>query len=951
MSPNKGHGAEVEEYVIEGLNSAIKIKSVQAADLFKANNYYKVKYKIDEEWKDFTYLKFDDAVINDSIFVKYARKHGVTVNKKGFSYDLLMIQFDHQVYKDDSNDNEIKQSMTSQELRDYYYENGATVIFKTYKNNKEILEKRKTVNYKMLYRSPGKAKEGHCIFVRERLHAKLNDYLTMGLWSKMPDKKGVDIVGLSAYAPLITATAISYMHIPIENIFVLKDESVSVKKAAFTVLSHKVKHKKKVPDYPAFEGYINDLGFSFYKSKVSKNPNLKYVNQSKKNLSEVGIDISKLPTKEVEYNRNECYVERNKGTKAITNILWDGMGLIDSSIFPEGNNGFIYCRSHFFKSCLFRGNIQEYFRDNCKDYENTYKTDMMGRKLKVSDIKVIITEKSLKWVKFVDLISKTGSLKVGFNYYERIMKKDGEQFAIVKTAHDSKYGDVQRSSFQINNTLPTTDKNELKKICKTTLDYFEQLKINNDAFIEYLKITGAKRYSIDNVLCDLYSINNDVAYTEYFKKKKAEILCDLKNNRIMLGKLFQNGDNLTICGNPIAMLMKVIGQDFMKENCFEQIKDGIQCYTSRYQEGEHIAAFRSPHNSPNNIVHLENIYPGAIRKYFPDLGNNVIIINGIGTDVQSRLNGQDLDTDFVFTTNQKEMVKLAKQAYLTYPTIINGIEPVTGNDYDKNMLSYSKMDSSISSSQYSIGVASNKAQLALSYYFDSGCKSIELEDVFIICSVLAQLAIDGTKKNFPVNVKSELERISRLSCMQRTDSGIKYPKFYAKVQKYNNRKKKRKYVIPDDEIGFMNCPMDIIYEIFNQNLTNLNKHKEFNTEPINMSEVFSFGRHSINANRKQCKIVKKIIENYQSEINSLNQKGKESYDSYNEKRGLLLDNCLDRLKNITIKYEAMEILVSFAFESGNEYLRDNLLIILYDKYKDIFLKCFKNSIKSHKEVS
>ncbi len=67
-----------------------------------------------------------------------------------------------------------------------------------------------------------------------------------------------------------------------------------------------------------------------------------------------------------------------------------------------------------------------------------------------------------------------------------------------------------------------------------------------------------------------------------------------------------------------------------------------------------LAGFRSPHNSPNNIVYLENVYPDKIRRYFPNLGDNVIIINGIGTDVQSRLNGQDLDTDSIYTTNQKK---------------------------------------------------------------------------------------------------------------------------------------------------------------------------------------------------------------------------------------------------------------------------------------------------------
>lgn len=934
-------------------NNAIKIKSVQAANLYKVDNHY--KYKKDDLWIVSSYIKFGQAVIHDSIFAKYVIRHGVTVNKKGASDDFIMMQFDNMVYEDDSDKNEIKPSLTSQELRDYYYENGAKITYRTFdKNKNEILNKRKSVCYKMLYRSPGKAKEGHCVFVREQLHSKFLNYLTMGLWEKMPNTIGADIVGLSAYAPLITATAVDYIQIPMESIFVVKDEEVSIEKKALTVTSRKAVYKKYVPDYDSIEESINQSGFTFYKKKVKANPCLKYIKKRKKSLEEIGIKTDDIPKKEREYTKDECYVDRSGGKKQITNILWDGMGIIDSSIFPKDKEGFIYCRSHFFKSCLFRGNIQEYFKDNCDNYEEEYATDYMGRKLKISDIKVIITENSLKWVKFVGMISKKSSLSVGFNYYEQKMKKDGEWFAIVKSAHDSKYGDVQRSSFQINNTIPTTDRKDLEEISENTIQYFNRLKTDNKAFIDYLRITGTKKYSINNVLCDLYQINNDFVYTEYFKKKKTAVLSDLKSE-LKRGKLFQNGNNLTICGNPIAMLMKVIGKDFMEEKCFQRIEDGIQCYTGRYEEGEHIAAFRSPHNAFHNIVHLENVYPEPVKKYFPDLGNNVIIINGIHTDVQSRLNGQDLDTDFVFTTNQRKMVKYAREAYLKYPTIINAIQSNKSSRYDKSMRSYSEMDSIISKSQYAIGDASNKAQLALSYYFDSGCQSEELEDVFVICSVLAQLAIDGAKKNFDVKVSSELNRIARMPCMDRTNK-IKYPQFYADVQKYNNIKRrkqgKRMYSIPEEEVGFLNCPMDIIYSILEEKLIDLRNCKELNTKTIyNLNTVFEYDAKKINKNKRQYREIIDIVKSFQKDVDDLNIIYDITSDSYSEQREFMFDNCMKQLQRKTIKEDTMKTLVAYAFKSGNEYLRDTLLTVLYDKNKKEFLKCFKSSKKCTLKVS
>lgn len=612
-------------------SSAIKIKSIQAASLYRVNNNYKFVLKIKnedgsynglKEYKD-PFLDFGNAVINNSLFAKYARKHGVTVNKFKRSLDFLMMKFDWGIDEDDSDKEDIKPAMTTQELRDYYYENGATVTWKTYdsKTGKEIKEKEKTITYKMLLRSPGKAKEGHCLFIRKELHKKVFNYLTMGLWKKIPNVKGAKIVEMSAYAPLITATAIDYIHIPMENIFVLEDQKSSCYKRAVVVKAENVEHIRMVKDFSAFEKDVNESGFTFYRKTAEKNPELKYIGRSRKALAEYGIDIDSCPEKETIYYKKECVCDRRNEKSEITNTLWDGMGIISDEIFPENMEGFIYCRSHFFKSCLFRGNIQEYFKIYYgKGYETAYETDMTGRRIKVTDIKVIITENSLKWIKFLGLMSKSGTMKDGFKYYEKIMKKDGEMFAIVKTAHRSKYDELQRSSFQMNNTLLTTDKKILEGIADPSIGYCNKLKTDDEAFLKYLEVIGSARYSINNVLIDLYRLNDEFRYMEWFKNKRKAKINELKDQRLKLGKLFQFGDNLVICGNPVAMLMAVTGQSYLDENCFIQAEDRIQCCTSRFGEGEMLAGFRSPHNSPNNIVYLENMFPDAVRKYFPDLG-------------------------------------------------------------------------------------------------------------------------------------------------------------------------------------------------------------------------------------------------------------------------------------------------------------------------------------------
>ena len=67
----------------------------------------------------------------------------------------------------------------------------------------------------------------------------------------------------------------------------------------------------------------------------------------------------------------------------------------------------------------------------------------------------------------------------------------------------------------------------------------------------------------------MYRANPDVERWNYFKNKRAKILSKFKIERLQQGKLLQKGDNLTICGNVIALLKKVTGQkDFLNEGCF-----------------------------------------------------------------------------------------------------------------------------------------------------------------------------------------------------------------------------------------------------------------------------------------------------------------------------------------------------------------------------------------------
>lgn len=952
-------------------DKTIKFRSIQANSLYQVNNNYPKAF-----------LDLGDAVINDSIFANYVKKHGVTIKKDGTSKDFITIKFDFGVKKVEEKitDEEtgevvikIYDKMTCAELRDYYYNHDAKVTWNKYNSKGDIVSS-ETVVYKMLMRGTGQAKDGDCVFVRDVLHKNIQNYITMDLYDKMSNS-AAKIVELSAYSTMITATALQYINIPLKNIFIIKDETIESERKAVSVkvknVGYNVLNLRNPINVDAVEKYINNLGFTFYKKSLKDNPEFTQIPKTQKALIENGINIEDCP--HIIETRKECYVDYDNKEKC-KNTIWDGMGLIDESIFPEKTDtfnpeGFIYLRSHFFKACLSKGNIQQYFKDWCEktgnDYETHAEEDMFGNSFLLKDIKVIVTENAIKWTKFTDLMG--GTDKKAYRYWRAFMSEQNNIFEIVKTAHKSKYDELQRGSFQMYNSLPTTEYEVLERIAQTSIDYCDRLKLDHEFFVEHLRRTAAS-YSINNVLLALDKQNKYFKDTEYFRRQKSDIISRYKTERLMLGKLLQNGDNLTLVGNPIALLMKVTGQDFTKDKSFQLIDDGVQCYTTRFKDGECIAGFRSPHNSPNNIVHLVNTYSSEIQKYFPDLGDNVIVVNNLYTDIQDRLNGQDLDTDSIFATNQKDMVKLANQAYMDYPTILNKI-PNGTSEYGKDALSYSLMDNKISSLQMAIGVSSNMAQLALSYYYNAdGCyktEKRELHEIFIICSVLAQVAIDSVKREYDININQELARISNSPVMKNppgVETGKKYPIFYDRVQFL---KDKKQYAIKKDQVTHFDCPMDILYEIVKNGVINLDEIENGYSGVVSLVNVFEYNPNKLvtkerkdlyeklkdtnetrkkikdellekRRNKKNYKRIIEIAEGYDSEVSKLDSQE----DHYKDKMRWTLEKYVEKFNKCNVTYGSMSMAIAYAFKNNGE-MRNRLLVLLYNKSPKIFLECFK----------
>ena len=534
----------------------LKIKNYEAASVYEYQNGFR------------TYLQSTDAMLTNSLFLDFLLENGLDVWKGEATRDVICLQYTYGTKsyeemmknigeRDEDYFKELKRhieknkekciKISKQDLRIKNYTEGIDI---TYSNGE-------TIYYKMLYRTPGKAKKGTCMFIANRLYKKAREFLYMGF--EMPQENS-PIVEIGAYSSLITSTIIEKVQIKPEQILVLEDYD------------------------------------SFFTTKVTI------------------VDVDE---------KKQCYAEE-KDEYTLKNTIFDGQALIDSSIFPEWGDGYLLLRNHMTKCAAFCTHIEKFMREYFgDDYENAVLTDMWGRDVRVKDIKLITTDNAIKWQKF----------GISFDYWAEWVRKNNSMWGVVKTAHESKFGDVQRMSYQMVNSLAIES---MPEVVEKSKNYINELKQNDDLFLEYLEQN--QNFSNDyEVLIALAKHNPEFVRSEYFRERKKAIIRAYVLN-FKSGRVIQNADNLVIVGNPYAMLLHSVGIEPEEDPTFEFEEGAIQAWCPRFRDGEYLAAFRSPFNSRNNLGYLHNVYHEYFDKYFA-LGDLCVAVNMIETDFQDRNNG------------------------------------------------------------------------------------------------------------------------------------------------------------------------------------------------------------------------------------------------------------------------------------------------------------------------
>ena len=742
-------------------------------------------------------------MLANSLFLDFLYENGINVWKGESTRDLVSISFDYgsrgydqevshlnkllkeadtderrgriQELLDTAEQNKDKYDKKSkQEIREIFYRDGVTVRYDTHSKTGRVI-KSETIHYKMLYRTPGKAKKGNCVFCSDKLYDKAHEFLYMG-YSLPYDN--APIVEIGAYSSLITSSIVGRVGIPPEDILILDDVDVP---------------------------FVTNI---------------------------VSVEIN---------NRNEC-IAVHKDDYELKNTLFDGQALIDSSIFPAWADGYVLLRHHMTKCAAFCTNIQLYFQDYCAergiDYETFELPDKWGNMHSAKNLKLITTTNAVKWLKF----------GITYEYWSDWVRKNGCLFGVVKTAHPSKLGEVQQMSYQMINTLGI---DTMYSVMQPTAEYVQKLQTDEDEFMQYLRKN--ENFSNDfEVLIALVEHNPEFVRSEYYRERKKAIIGGYIRN-MKTGKLIQDADNLVIAGNLYGMLMHSVGLDPRDDPTFGYEEGIIECYTGRFVDGEYLASFRSPHNSSNNIGYLHNCYHEYFNKYF-QLGKQIIVINMNGSDFQDRHNGSDQDSDSVFVTNHPDIVTHAGYCYRNFPTIVNNI-PKESKTYKNTVENFSDIDNKLAASQTDIGESSNLAAICLSYgytyqdqkYWDYAC----------ILSVIAQAAIDSSKRRYVVDIPKEIKRIKK----EMDIKTLGYPRFWRCIR-------------PDFQGNInkdLKCPMNEVVSFKAQK-----PHYEFST--ISNQEFFI--KYELTENRRRCKRVENLIQNYSMEVLEYNKSDEKNYEEY-----------------------------------------------------------------------
>lgn len=650
----------------------------------------------------------------------------------------------------------------------------------------------------------------------------------------------------------------------------------------------------------------------------------------------------------------------------LQNCLTDGQGLLDESVFissDKKNKGFMLLRNDMFKCCAFNTKLQEWFKA-CK-VETV--CDMFGNEKDASLIKLVTTPNSLKFLKFKFKFGEDDdSAKRCYDYYTENLDST---FGVVKFDKRGNYGNYNRTTYQLLNSLPYLTKSDLKDIVSDEVEYVNNLNSDQAIFLHYISSDSKASIKFDNqddsdeedkmdnieLNNALILVNSDVQYTKKFKAMKKQLI---KNyvKKLHMGKIrMKNNIYATLFSNPYEMLLASVGK-------YEgtSIMIGREIWCEQYVNNQELCASRNPQINSGNVMFTTNVNRDEYKWF--NLTKNICSINFFDNDAPDRLQGCDTDSDTLLLLPSSVLVKHAKLCEDNFPTPINKVVGVP-KPRKNNMEQLTFLDELLANNY--IGKIINLSQIINSYMNDGIQNGLnqealhELYDASCKCSSLSQIEIDKSKKTFDnVNMFKELKKIRNIDSVR---YDFEYPKDEnGKPDK--NKPSVKKMIVPNffDRISDfdqfrifqkMDTPMDNLHGVLKfskPKITNTIEYRELLIRPSDIIDEV--------CNQKQLQNISDIITKCGRKINGLMMKSCKL--NKEAKRIVALgakDLAIEELQKLVITQATiLDVLRRSLGAKDCEYNFSKYgmlsLNLMFLSNRDKTLDCFRNKDMSNDEV-
>ena len=604
----------------------------------------------------------------------------------------------------------------------------------------------------------------------------------------------------------------------------------------------------------------------------------------------------------------------------IENKIWDGEALLDTSVFEENGfeeKGMLLLRNRFFKTCAFNTRLQKWFADNGITQIRQLAGYTTARN--VSDIKLVITESSLKYLKF---IPKGMSYKDGFklwldNLYEG---KDTSTFGVVKTDKPPSFmdGAMTCTSYQFLNTIPIAYE-DMERFLRPSIDFLQKIqedsmflryKINylRETDLEDLRVLSADNYRRKTVMDMLFKTPH-FERTEFYSNLREDV-CRHFKKRLKHGEVMVSGNYEVLFGNPYEFLVATINKDYQPTEPL--LLSGGEVYTCRFKDGEELLGIRSPHITMGNLYIVRNKYCKEIDEYF-DLTNEIVCVNAIKSNIQHRLNGCDYDSDTILITNNPRLLNGAKLCYEQLGVPVCCVDPTGKAEYENTPESLMILDSQIAKNK--IGEIVNLSQFLNSVFWNEIMNGEQITDLmplyYDICklAVLSGMEIDKAKRMYSVDSNKVLRSLKEYKDDFKKKNGGKLPNFYNYITGNSLTK-------DENNKSNLESPMSYVHDI----VDNMESHVP-SVKKIPLTELFDLepGKDDGNDSRRKRKIIDTVV--YTHNRLSVNRITDDMSDgeriAVSEIRKQLFEDCLETVSRNAVNDHVLYMLLRELDGMGN----------------------------------